>query len=96
MIEETFKNTLKKYSLLRKKDKLLLGVSGGPDSVCLLKLFAAIKKEYKLQLVCVHFNHGLRAEADQEEQFIKELCASLNLRLISEKKSVGDFFDGDS
>lgn len=95
-MEMIFKNTLEKYDLLRKKDKLILGVSGGPDSVYMLYQFSKIAKDYKLQLVCAHFNHSLRKEADAEEEFINKLCTKLKIKFISEKKDVQSFFDGDS
>lgn len=95
-MEEIFKNTLKKFNLLKKKDKVILGVSGGPDSVGMLYQFAQIKKDYKLQLVCAHFNHSLRSEADEEEEFIRNLCKKLEVKFISEKKDVESFFKGDS
>jgi len=95
-VEDILAQTIKKYSLLKKKDKLLLGVSGGPDSVFMLYQFLGLKKEYKLHLVCLHFNHSLREEADSEEQFIKELCEKEGIKCISEKKDVNKFFKGDS
>ncbi len=96
MIENIFKETIKKYDLLKKKDKVILGLSGGPDSVCMLYQFLSIKDEYKLQLVGAHFNHLLRKEADQEEDFIKDLCSKVGMKCISERKKVKDFFQGDS
>ncbi len=96
MLEQTFRNTVKKYGLLKKKDKLLLGISGGPDSLCLLHLFLKVQKEYSLKLICVHFNHQLRKEANLEEDFVKNSCKALGLELISESKKVADFFKGDS
>lgn len=95
-MEEIFKNTLKKYGLLKKKDKVILGISGGPDSIVMLYQFLNIRKEYKLQLVCAHFNHSLRAEADIEEEFVSKVCAKLGVKFISEKKDVKSFFKGDS
>jgi len=96
MIEDIFKNTVKKHDLLKKKDKVILGLSGGPDSVCMLYQFLNIKKDYKLHLVGAHFNHGLRKEADQEEIFIRDLCSQLGISCISEKKDVNKFAQGDS
>ncbi|MFH1519919.1 MAG: tRNA lysidine(34) synthetase TilS [Candidatus Omnitrophota bacterium] len=96
MLEETFKESLKKYSLLKKKDKVILGVSGGPDSMGMLYQFWKIYKDYKLKLVCAHFNHGLRDEADREEEFTRGICAKLGIKFISEKKDVQSFFNGDS
>ncbi|MCF7907911.1 MAG: tRNA lysidine(34) synthetase TilS [Candidatus Omnitrophica bacterium] len=96
MFEEDFRNTVKKYSLLKKRDKVLLGVSGGPDSLCLLQLFLKLQKEYSLKLICLHFNHQLRKEADSEEDFVRRACKRLGVELISESKPVNDFFKGDS
>ncbi len=96
MIQDTLKNTIKTYDLLKRNDKLLLGVSGGPDSLCLLNLFFHLKEEYRLKLVCVHFNHGLRPSADKEEAFVGKACKKLGIKFISEKKDVRKFFEGDS
>jgi tRNA(Ile)-lysidine synthase len=96
MIEQIFRKTIKKFALVEKKDRIILGVSGGPDSIFMLYQFLAIAKEYKLQLVCAHFNHSLRPEADQEEDFVKNLCQKSGIRFISEKKDVQKFFNGDS
>ncbi|MCF7894612.1 MAG: tRNA lysidine(34) synthetase TilS [Candidatus Omnitrophica bacterium] len=95
-LEEIFLKTIKEYNLFNKKDKLLLGVSGGPDSIALLYNIINLAKDYKFKIVCAHFNHGLRKESDREEKFIKELCSKLNIDFVSEKKNVNDFFTGDS
>ncbi|HIE35633.1 MAG TPA: tRNA lysidine(34) synthetase TilS [Candidatus Omnitrophica bacterium] len=96
MVEEIFKETIKKHQLLKKKDRLILGVSGGSDSVCMLYLFLRIKKEYRLNLICTHFNHQLRREADEEEEFVSKLCEKEKIKFISERKEVKKFFCGDS
>ncbi|MFH1504049.1 MAG: tRNA lysidine(34) synthetase TilS [Candidatus Omnitrophota bacterium] len=96
MVESIFVRTLEKYELVKRKDKLILGVSAGPDSVFMLYQFLRLKQEYKLYLVCVHFNHSLRQEADSEQEFIKELCVKFKVKFISEKKDVNNFFKGDS
>lgn len=96
MLEELFKNTIEEYGLLKRKDKVILGVSGGPDSICLLYQFNNIARDYKLKLVCAHFNHSLRKEADDEENFIRNVCDNLNIKFISDKKDVAKFHQGDS
>ena len=96
ILEDIFEDTIVRQNLLSKKDKLILGVSGGPDSVCMLHQFSRIQKEYKLYFVCAHFNHGLRKDADKEENFIKSMCDKLKIKCISERKEVGKFFKGDS
>ncbi len=96
MVEEYFVKAIERYSLLKRKDKIMLGVSGGPDSLALFYNFLNIKKDYKLKIACVHFNHGLRAESDSEEEFIKNLCKKEKIDFISERKDVSKFFKGDS
>ncbi|MCF7873648.1 MAG: tRNA lysidine(34) synthetase TilS [Candidatus Omnitrophica bacterium] len=96
MLKKTLLKTINEYDLLKRKDKVLLGVSGGPDSIALLYSFISLEKKYKLKIICVHFNHGLREESDREEKFIRDLCKRLEIEFISEKKMVNDFFTGDS
>jgi len=96
MVKEIFKNTIKRCKLVDKKDRILLGISGGPDSIFMLHQFCEIMKEYKLQLVCAHFNHMLRPEAESEEEFVKNTCKNLGIKFVSESKDVNKFFDGDS
>ncbi|MEM7816939.1 MAG: tRNA lysidine(34) synthetase TilS, partial [Candidatus Aenigmatarchaeota archaeon] len=96
MVEETFRETIQTYSLLDKKDKIILGVSGGPDSICMLYLFSKIINEYKLKILCAHFNHSLRKEADSEEAFVKKICKDLGIKFISEKKEIYKLFKGNS
>lgn len=74
----------------------MLGVSGGPDSICMLHLFEKIRDEFKLDLLCVHFNHCLREEADSDEIFVKNVCNGLKIKYISERKNVRALFRGDS
>ncbi len=96
MLEQRLLDFIKKNKLLKKKDKILLGTSGGPDSVFLFHQFLKIRQDYKLQLVCLHFNHLLRKEAKKEEKFIEALCKKYSVRFISERKDVDKFFKGDS
>ncbi len=96
MKNNTFLDTIKVHNLIKKKDKILLGISGGPDSVYLLYQFIEIRDDFKLNITCLHFNHALRPEADSEETFVKELCKKLKVRCITEKKDVKSFSKGDS
>lgn len=91
MVENIFSETIKEHNLIGKKDKIMLGVSGGPDSLALLYNFLSFKKKYKLKIVCLHFNHGLRQESDEEENFIRKICRDLDVEFISQKKKVNQF-----
>ena len=65
----------KKYRILEQDSRVVIGISGGPDSVCLLDFLCKIRREKNLTLYGVHIHHGLRGEsADQDEQFTRQLC----------------------
>jgi len=65
-------NTIEKNQLLDVGDRLLLGVSGGKDSMSMLHVFLAIKEKYNLDIVVVHINHMLRGqESDRDSEFVK-------------------------
>lgn len=66
-------------SLCRKT--ILVGVSGGPDSVALLHFLVTYQKEWDTKIVAVIVNHQLRAEAEEEITYVKELCRKLNVPL---------------
>ena len=96
MLNDIFLDTIKKYNLLKKKDKVILAVSRGPDSVCMFHLFCRLREMLKLNIICAHFNHGLRKEADSDEKFVRDLCNSYKVKFVSTKKDVNSFFRGDS
>ncbi len=67
--------TLENKCLLDKARPVLVGVSGGPDSLCLLDLF----QRSGYPLVVAHFNHRLRAEAGEDARFVGEVAARMGL-----------------
>ena len=63
-------------------DKVVIGLSGGADSVCLFLLLTGLAKEYELSLFPVHVNHNLRgAEALADQRFCEDLCRQYGLEL---------------
>ncbi|MDO4566630.1 MAG: tRNA lysidine(34) synthetase TilS [Oscillospiraceae bacterium] len=86
-IAEKLLETVNKYAMIRRGDRVLACVSGGADSVALLRLLLELKEELGLGgLFACHFNHGLRGESsDADERFTLELCASLGVECFSEK-----------
>ena len=61
--------------MIQEEDKIILGVSGGADSMTLLDVLVGLSDQYMLSLYVVHVNHGIRGlEADEDEQFVKEEC----------------------
>ena len=83
------KNTIKKYNMLSSGDCVLVGLSGGADSVALLHWLKELEGELKITVCAAHFNHCLRGqESDRDEEFSKNLCQSLNVPFVSEKGDV--------
>lgn len=73
-------DTILKYNLIEKGDSIVIGLSGGADSVCLSLVLSELKEEYALSLKAVHINHCLRGEeAQRDMNFCKKLCESLNI-----------------
>ena len=80
-LPELFCETLRREVLIQPGDKLIIGVSGGADSVCLLHLFKAIQSEYNLEIHVAHLNHQLRGRtADRDAEFVKELARRYKLK----------------
>ena len=65
--------------LIMERSAIIVGISGGPDSLCLLHCLATIADSYDLELVPVHINHMLRAEAYEEADRVAEMCDRLGL-----------------
>ncbi len=67
-------NFLVKKSGISYKDTIVVGVSGGPDSMALLHLMNEIRKEMDLFLICAHVNHNVRPESENERIFLQKYC----------------------
>ncbi|MBQ7638874.1 MAG: tRNA lysidine(34) synthetase TilS [Clostridia bacterium] len=72
---DKFLDTIKKYSMLRPGDDVLVGFSGGADSTCLLSLLYENRSVLGISVRAAHINHGLRGqEAERDELFAKSFC----------------------
>ena len=68
------------YQMLEKGDKVIAGISGGADSVCLLLMLLELQKQIPFEVIVVHINHGLRGEtARRDEEFVENLCRQYHL-----------------
>jgi len=85
---------VKKYiyqnNLIKAGDTVIAAVSGGPDSMALLHMLQRMQSEGTLTLVAAHLNHGLRAEAADEEEFVKDYCAAAGITCYSRRVMVGE------
>lgn len=72
-------------------DSIVVGVSGGPDSMALLHLMSSIKKVIDIEVVCAHVNHNVRKESSSEKVFVEKFC--LNHGIIFESMKIEDYGD---
>ena len=79
---------IRRSQMLRGGETVLIGVSGGADSVALLEVFRSLAAEWQLTLRAVHVNHGLRAGAEADEDFVRGLCARWEVSLHVERVAV--------
>lgn len=72
---------IEKYHMLRNGDRVIAGISGGADSVCLLFVLQGLRETYDIDVVAVHVNHGIRGDtARRDEKFVQELCRTHHIR----------------
>ena len=81
MLEEKVIDTIKKYNLIENGDRIVLGVSGGPDSITMLNVLNEIKKQniIKFDIFVAHINHGIRENAILDEEFVLDFCLNKNI-----------------
>ena len=72
-------------------DSIVVGVSGGPDSMALLHLMSSIKKVIDIEVVCAHVNHNVRKESSSEKVFVEKFC--LNHGIVFESMKIEDYGD---
>lgn len=72
--------TVKKYNMLSKGDRVLIGVSGGADSIALLEFFVSVKEKYDLDICVAHIEHGIRGEDSvNDAEFVENYCKKLGV-----------------
>lgn len=77
-------SAIRKYNMIEKGDVIVVGFSGGADSVCLLHFLSIVKDDYDIVLKAVHVNHNIRGEeAERDENFAREFCQKLGVEFIS-------------
>lgn len=73
---------IQKYGMITAEDKVIAGISGGADSVCLFYVLLELQKTVNFEFIAVHINHQLRgADADADEHFVQELCEKNGIKL---------------
>ena len=91
-IEQKVLKFIDRHNLIAPDDMLLIALSGGPDSVFLLHFLKKFARRFKSNLIAVHINHQLRGfESDEDENFCKEVCKELGIRLHPLRIEVKEF-----
>jgi tRNA(Ile)-lysidine synthase len=88
------KEDIKKYRMLEPGDSVVVAVSGGPDSIALLKVLETLSDEYRLTLITAHLNHGLREDADREAKFVCEISKEVGIKFECKKVDINFLRNG--
>ncbi|KGN04731.1 tRNA(Ile)-lysidine synthetase [Clostridium haemolyticum NCTC 8350] len=82
-------HTIKQNNMFEVGDKVVVAVSGGPDSICLLHILYKLKEKLDISIVAAHINHCLRGEeADKDEEYVRKFCENLNIQCFIKKEDV--------
>ncbi len=95
MLKEQVLNTIKKYDLINENDKIICGVSGGPDSICMLDILKDLKEELKFELIVCHVNHLIREEAISDEEYVVNYCKVNNIKYYVKRIDVKKYADNN-
>ena len=91
-MKEKVLETIKKYNLIENGDKLVLGVSGGPDSISMLNILNDIRNDKNLHMefdiIVAHVNHMIREEAKDDEKFVEDFCKKIGVPFYSKSIDV--------
>lgn len=86
-MEKKFKNIIRNNINLTYTEPVIIAFSGGIDSICLLNLFSKTTNP----IIVAHFNHGIRENADRDEEFSRNFAQQFNYEFVSAKEDVGTF-----
>ncbi len=93
-MEEKVLATIKKYNMIERNQKVVVALSGGPDSVCLLHVLYRLKKALGISLCVAHLNHKFRGkESEEDSKFVEKLAGDFNLPCFVEEYNVPKFIE---
>jgi tRNA(Ile)-lysidine synthase len=88
-LEQRVLDFIQQHHLLSANQKLVVAVSGGADSVCLLHILVSLQKELKIKLHIAHLNHQLRgAESEADAQYVADLARRLGIPITIERRNI--------
>ena len=90
-IFEKVKKYIAKYEMIRPGDTIAAGVSGGADSVCMLFLLWELSKVIDFRLLVVHVHHGVRIDADNDADYVENLCKKIEVPYFYRKVDMNGY-----
>ena len=87
-LEQNFLDTIKQNNLINKGDVIVVGVSGGPDSITLLTCLNKFKEYLKIKIICAHVNHMIRKDSTDDEQFVEKVCEKMGIQCYVKRVEV--------
>ncbi|MFH1442145.1 MAG: tRNA lysidine(34) synthetase TilS [Candidatus Omnitrophota bacterium] len=88
MLINKIKDTIKKYNLISPGDRVLAGVSGGPDSMALLCILHKLSKELGFSIYAAHLDHMLRKDSAKDRGFVEDFCRRVGIVFYSTQINV--------
>ena len=86
------KDYVQRYHMLDEDDKVIAGVSGGADSICLLFMLLELSREFGFSVMAVHVHHGLRGNAaDADAAYVETMCKKQGVELRTFYEDVGGY-----
>ena len=87
-LEQKFLDTIKENNLINSGDVIVVGVSGGPDSITLLTCLNKYKEYLDIRIICAHINHLIRKDSTDDEQFVENVCKKMGIRCYIKRAEV--------
>ena len=87
-LEQKFLDTIKENNLINKGDVIVVGVSGGPDSITLLTCLIKYKDYLNIKIICAHINHLIRKDSTEDEQFVENICKKMGIKCYIKRAEV--------
>lgn len=88
IVEEKFLNTVRDYNLIESRDVIVVGVSGGPDSITLLTCLNKYKEKFNYKIIVAHINHLIRKDSTEDEQFVENYCKKNDIPIFIKRAKV--------
>ena len=81
---EEIEQLVEKHEMIEPGDRLIMGLSGGPDSLCLFDVLLKLRSKYDFEIEAVHVNHMFRpGAADEDQEFVEKFCSERGIRCNS-------------